>query len=207
MTGRCAAFLAASLGALSAPAFIASPAAGSETAPQPGSVRPVEWAALASPDPASPQRLSASKLSGQTISLSGYLLPADREGELVYSFMLVARRGACSHMQQPPPSQVIRVVPSTPYRLSSNYEPVTITGALEPGLEKTQLFILDGAAVITSGYTVRGARVSPNRTLPARTLPGERTASPDNPWHRVVNGTKSSSQPPLVPPESLSRTR
>ncbi|MEQ9244653.1 MAG: DUF3299 domain-containing protein, partial [Nitratireductor sp.] len=114
MTGRCAAFLAASLGALSAPAFIASPAAGSETAPQPGSVRPVEWAALASPDPASPQRLSASKLSGQTISLSGYLLPADREGELVYSFMLVARRGAGSHIQQPPPSHVNRVVPTNP---------------------------------------------------------------------------------------------
>lgn len=183
MTSRCAAYLATLLTALPASACIASMATGSEIPEQPEGVRPVTWADLASSAPDEKKRAHLTDFSGQTVSLSGYLLPADLEGELVYSFILVARPGACSHMQQPSPSQVIRVVPSTPYRLSSNYEPVTITGALQPVFEKTQLFILDGAAIIESGFTMRRAAVNPNSSPPAWQAP-----SPGNPWRSVVKG-------------------
>lgn len=118
----------------------------------------------------------AENLEGKTIELSGYLLPADMEDGLVYAFMLVPRSGACAHMTQPPPSQVIRVVPEKPYRLSTNYEPVSVTGKLTLGLEKTQLFILDGVAVIESGYNIRMARVGPTDIPSGAGF--DRTASP-----------------------------
>lgn len=113
-------------------------------------------------------------LEGKTVELSGYLLPADIEDGLVYAFMLVPRSGACAHMTQPPPSQVVRVVPEEPYPLSTNYEPVSVAGELTLGLEKTQLFILDGVAVIESGYNIRMAKVEHT------TLPGSQR--PASPW-------------------------
>ena len=61
--------------------------------------------------------------------------------------------GCCSHMPPPPPNQAVHVFPAKPYKMSETYEPVTISGTLKPELEKTQLFILDGVAVIESGYT------------------------------------------------------
>ncbi|WP_295810008.1 DUF3299 domain-containing protein [uncultured Nitratireductor sp.] len=198
MTGRFRAFYAVALSALAGPTIIELADA------TPIEPRQIEWAELAPDDRTdakTPVSL-ATQLGGRPITLSGYLLPADREDELVYAFMLVARRGACSHMRQPPANQVIRVVPSEPYRLSSNYEPVTVTGTLLPGLEKTQLFILDGAAIIESGYTVRRAEVRRNKTVPEW-----RTPSSDNPWHRVTKGAELSAQPPLDPPASLSSTR
>jgi uncharacterized protein len=141
----------------------------------------------------------AGQLSGKTVELSGYLLPADREDDLVYAFMLVPTRGACSHMEQPPPSQVVYVFPEKPYRLSMNYEPVSVSGTISLGLEKTQLFILDGVAVIESGYKIRNARVE-KWDLPS--------APPISPWSFLEN------HPPgqtggqaAVPAGSLSSTR
>ncbi|WP_292221861.1 DUF3299 domain-containing protein [Mesorhizobium sp.] len=98
-------------------------------------------------------------LQDKTIQLAGYALPVDREGDLVYQFLLVPWTGACSHMPTPPPNQIVLVTPAQPYRMSQAYQPVSVTGALEPGMEKSQLFIVDGASVIQSGYTVRKAEV------------------------------------------------
>ncbi|MFC5585876.1 DUF3299 domain-containing protein [Nitratireductor kimnyeongensis] len=182
MTRRCAACLAAALAALPASVCSTSTANGSGIPEHSEGVPLITWSDLASPAPVEKRNTRSADLRGQTVSLSGFLLAADLEGELVYSFILVARRGACSHMQQPSPDQVVRVVPSTPYRLSSNYEPVTITGSLQSGHEKTQLFILDGPAIIESAYTMRRATVTPNKSSPA-----QRTPFFGNPWHRVVN--------------------
>lgn len=129
----------------------------------PAGVAPIGRKIGPAPAATASDSLLATELGGKTIELSGYLLPADREGELVYSFMLVPRRGACSHMTQPPPAQMVRVVPAKPYRLSMNYEPVSVVGELTLGLEKTQLFILDGPAVVESGYTIRMAQVAPHK--------------------------------------------
>jgi hypothetical protein len=98
-------------------------------------------------------------LRDKTIQLAGYALPLDRDGDLVYQFLLVPWTGACSHMPTPPPNQIVLVTPAHPYRMSEAYQPVSVTGTLEPGMEKSQLFILDGVSVIQSGYTVRKAEV------------------------------------------------
>ena len=111
-------------------------------------------------------------LQDKTIQLAGYALPVDRDGDLVYQFLLVPWTGACSHMPTPPPNQIVLVTPAHPYKMSEAYQPVSVTGALKPDMEKSQLFILDGVSVIQSGYTVRKADVvSVDRVPDTITLP------------------------------------
>lgn len=111
-------------------------------------------------------------LQDKTVQLAGYALPVDRDGDLVYQFLLVPWTGACSHMPTPPPNQIVLVTPAHPYKMSEAYEAVAVTGALQPGMEKSQLFILDGVSIIQSGYTVRKAEVVAVDNVPdAVTLP------------------------------------
>lgn len=124
-------------------------------------------------------------LQDKTVQLAGYALPVDREGDLVYQFLLVPWTGACSHMPTPPPNQIVLVTPSHPYRMSEAYQPVSVTGALEPGMEKSQLFLLDGASVIQSGYTVRKAEV-----VDIDVVPDTITLPADTPW-RFLNKKKN----------------
>lgn len=123
-------------------------------------------------------------LRDRTIQLAGYALPVDREGDLVYQFLLVPWTGACSHMPTPPPNQIVLVTPAHPYRMPRAYQPVSVTGALKPGMEKSQLFILDGASVIQSGYAVRKAEV-----VNVDTVPDTITQPANSPW-RFLNKKK-----------------
>ena len=116
-------------------------------------------------------------LQDKTVQLAGYALPVDRDGDLVYQFLLVPWTGACSHMPTPPPNQIVLVTPAHPNKMSEAYQPVSVTGALQPGLEKSQLFILDGASVIQSGYTVRKAEV-----VSVDTVPDTITLPVNSPW-------------------------
>ena len=88
------------------------------------------------------------------IELTGFVLPIDQDGDLVYEFMLVPWAGACSHMPSPPPNQLVRVVPQAPLHLTRMYETVTVTGALQPGLDEAQFFMIDGNRVLTYGYSM-----------------------------------------------------
>ena len=111
-------------------------------------------------------------LQDKTIRLAGYALPVDRDGDLVYQFLLVPWTGACSHMPTPPPNQIVLVTPAHPYKMKEAYEPVAVTGVLKPAMEKSQLFILDGVSIVQSGYTVRKAEVASADSVPdAVTLP------------------------------------
>ena len=105
-------------------------------------------------------------LEGKRIELTGYLLPVDREGDLVYEFLLLPVSGLCSHMPPPPPNQAVHVFPAKPFKLAEIYEPVTISGTLKPELEKTQLIILDGVSVVESGYHIAKAEVAKADTVP-----------------------------------------
>jgi hypothetical protein len=116
-------------------------------------------------------------LQDKTIQLAGYALPVDRDGDLVYQFLLVPWTGACSHMPTPPPNQIVLVTPAHPYKMSQAYQSVAVTGALKPDMEKSQLFILDGVSVIQSGYTVRKADV-----IGVDTVPDTVTLPVNSPW-------------------------
>ncbi|WP_292667289.1 DUF3299 domain-containing protein, partial [Mesorhizobium sp.] len=66
----------------------------------------------------------------------------------------------------PPPNQIVLVTPARPYKMKEAYEPVAVTGVLQPGMEKSQLFILDGVSIVQSGYTVRKAEVARVDSVP-----------------------------------------
>ncbi|CAG1010466.1 hypothetical protein RHIZO_03773 [Rhizobiaceae bacterium] len=150
----CASFALVAILALFAPL----PASGASA-----EARSIAWSALQGAvtggKPADAARL-AWAIDGETIEIKGYALPVDRDGDLVYEFMLVPWAGACSHMAQPPPEQVIHVTAMKPFRMAESYEFVSISGRIRPGLEKTQLFIMDGVTVIEAGYSIGRADVA-----------------------------------------------
>ncbi len=147
-------------------AGLATLVSGAETTAS-AELRPIGWPALRGQDA---DRSAAGTqagvaglawtLDGTTVEIEGYALPVDRDGDLVYEFMLVPWAGACSHAAQPPPDQVIHVTTATPFRMGGSNEFVSISGRIRPGLEKTQLFIMDGVAVIESGYSIGRAEVA-----------------------------------------------
>jgi len=106
------------------------------------------------------------KEGDRNVELKGYALPVDREGDLVYQFLLVPWTGACSHMPTPPPNQIVLVTLPKPYRMEKAYQTVSVTGRLKPDMEKSQLFITDGVAVIQSGYAFSGAAVADVDSVP-----------------------------------------
>lgn len=123
----------------------------------------VDWSALSSGEASTAPRPGEAltwSLDGSVVEISGYALPVDRDGDLVYEFMLVPVRGACSHVAPPPPNQVVLVTVSEPVSMDRAYDRVSVSGRLKPGLEKTQLFIMDGVRVIESGYSLGNARVA-----------------------------------------------
>lgn len=132
--------------------------------------------ALEERDRASVQR----DLEGQTIELTGYLLPADREGDLVYSFLLLPVYGGCIHTPSPPADQIVLVTLREPFRAKKVYQVVSVSGVLGTSREHTQLFVLDGVKVVESGYVVRRASVRES------TDPVEAPqATSRNPWQRL----------------------
>ncbi|MCV0396638.1 MAG: DUF3299 domain-containing protein [Rhizobiaceae bacterium] len=110
---------------------------------------------------------------GGEIAIRGYVLPIDREGELVYEFMLVPWVGACSHTPPPPGDQILHVRPAQPWRLKEVFEPVTVTGELETEQTLSQLFLVDGVVRIGSDYRIRQASIAAADRVPdARIAPG-----------------------------------
>ncbi|MGO7363585.1 DUF3299 domain-containing protein [Rhizobium leguminosarum] len=135
--------------------------------------QPIFWNALRPADqPKATVPLSGKAVSGpqgetlawhgeeHPIELTGFVLPVDQDGDLVYEFMLVPWAGACSHMPSPPPNQLVRVVPEEPLHLARMYETVTVTGNLRPGLGQAQFFMIDGDRVLTYGYSINHAQVA-----------------------------------------------
>lgn len=112
---------------------------------------------------------------GKTIKLTGFILPIDQDGDLVHEFMLVPWAGACSHSAAPPPNQLVQVAAKEPFRMSKIYEVVTVTGSLRPGLDRAQLFIMDGVRVLDYGYRMSQAEVE---KATARLDPDLRSVSP-----------------------------
>lgn len=118
-------------------------------------------------------------LQGRMVELTGYLLPADQEGDLVYSFLLLPEYGGCIHTPAPPPDQIVRVTPAKPFAAKSIYQVVQVSGVLRADRERTQLFVLDGVKVVESGYAISKAVVrETNEPVEAP------RAAARNPWRR-----------------------
>ena len=70
-------------------------------------------------------------LNGRNIRIPGYMIPLDRVGESVKSFLLVPYFGACIHSPPPPSNQMIMVLPAKPVKGFISMSPVWVNGTLK----------------------------------------------------------------------------
>lgn len=105
------------------------------------------------------------ELDGEHVRMPGYLLPLELDGTQVTEFFLVPYVGACIHVPPPPPNQIVHVTleENEGYQNSGLFEPVWVTGVLSTIAAVKELFLVDGAADINTGYSIAANRVEPYR--------------------------------------------
>ncbi|WP_170410090.1 DUF3299 domain-containing protein [Ruegeria atlantica] len=83
-------------------------------------------------------------IDGQTITLSGFAIPAPEDADGRPVAYLVPERGMCSHMPPPPPNQMIRVRLNGGWTPSYFHEPVRLTGKLTIDPSDQSMMVVDG---------------------------------------------------------------
>ena len=102
-----------------------------------------------------------SALDGQTVRMPGYLLPLEFSGKDVTEFLLVPYVGACIHTPPPPPNQIVHVKADKPVANVTVFAPIWVTGRISAVSAKKSLSLVDGAADIDVGYSIRASLVEP----------------------------------------------
>lgn len=71
-------------------------------------------------------------LNGKLVKIPGFVVPltATEENAILTTFLLVPYFGACIHVPPPAPNQIVYVEMKKPFRLTSDYAPVWVTGKL-----------------------------------------------------------------------------
>jgi hypothetical protein len=77
--------------------------------------------------------------NGQTVRLSGFIVPLDYSGKGVSLFILVPYVGACIHVPPPPANQLVLVSTTRPYETDGLFDAVTVTGMFGTAATSTQL--------------------------------------------------------------------
>ena len=91
--------------------------------------------------------------NGKRVSLPGYAIPLDFEGEGATTMILAPYVGACIHVPPPPPNQLVLVTSERPYRYEGLFEPVTVTGVFNTMASETELAEI--------GYQLEAERIEP----------------------------------------------
>lgn len=92
-------------------------------------------------------------MHGRMISIPGFVVPLEGEGERVDRFFLVPYFGACIHVPPPPSNQIIDVHYAPGTRVDSLYDAVLISGRLT-----TEVYSHDMG---TAGYRLEAYRITP----------------------------------------------
>jgi len=87
------------------------------------------------------------ELIGKKISIPGFIVPLDGNGQVVYKFLFVPYMGACIHVPPPPPNQLIYADMEEGLILEEMWVPMEIFGTLGAEYVETEI----GAA----GYTMQ----------------------------------------------------
>lgn len=98
-------------------------------------------------------------LDNKTISMSGFMLALQFDGDKVTEFLLVPTIGACSHKPVPPANQMLLVKSKQPVKAGAPYLPITITGKLSITPHTQDLYMVDGKKTVTMAYTMEDAKV------------------------------------------------
>lgn len=103
------------------------------------------------------------ELDGQRVRIPGYLLPLEVSGTEVTEFFLVPYVGACIHVPPPPPNQIVHVVlvEGESYQSKKLFEPVWVTGVISVTSTVKELYLVDGSADISTGYSMKAKQVEP----------------------------------------------
>jgi len=94
-------------------------------------------------------------VDGQLVRMPGYILPLEFSGKDVTEFLLVPYVGACIHTPPPPPNQIVHVKADKPVANVTVFSAVWVTGRLVGVSAKKSLSLVDGAADIDIGYSMR----------------------------------------------------
>lgn len=92
-------------------------------------------------------------LDGQTLAISGFMVPLDNLRQTTRQFLIVPYQGACIHTPAPPPNQVVSVYADYDARRYHNWQPVTVTGTMSVVNDTTEL--------AEAGYVMALDRIAP----------------------------------------------
>ncbi|KIC47242.1 hypothetical protein RA28_06150 [Ruegeria sp. ANG-S4] len=92
------------------------------------------------------------QFDGQTVTLTGFAIPAPNDPDGQPVAYLVPERGMCSHMPPPPPNQMIRVRLNGDWTPGYFHEPVRLTGTLriEPSMQS--MMVVDGLVPMNATF-------------------------------------------------------
>jgi hypothetical protein len=99
------------------------------------------------------------ELDGQVVRMPGYLLPLEFSGKEITEFLLVPYVGACIHSPPPPPNQIVHVKAEKPFANLAVFAPIWVTGKMSTASAKKSLSLVDGAADIDIGYSMKASLV------------------------------------------------
>ncbi|MEX2643357.1 MAG: DUF3299 domain-containing protein [Acetobacterales bacterium] len=106
-------------------------------------------------------RAIKAELDGKTVKIPGYALPLEHSGLAVTELLLVPYVGACIHVPPPPENQIVHVRLDAPFVPENLYTPVWITGRMQAKRKVSQLDLVDGRGVVSSGYAIDAGRITP----------------------------------------------
>ena len=97
-----------------------------------------------------------SELSGENITLAGYLLPLEFSDKGVTDFLLVPYVGACIHVPPPPANQIVFVRLAKKFKVKDLFTAVWVKGKLKTKSSSKTLALIDGTADVSVGYHIDG---------------------------------------------------
>lgn len=94
-------------------------------------------------------------LEGQSVQISGYILPlTENQTQQVSEFLLVPYVGACIHVPSPPPNQIVYVKPAIAIDDPGLFSLVSVTGQMRSQLGSYELFRVDGSRSVEVSYAM-----------------------------------------------------
>lgn len=104
-------------------------------------------------------------VDGETVTLSGFAIPAPPEEDGTRIVYLVPERGMCSHMPPPNPNQMIRARVSGDWVPSMVHEPVRLTGKLSAEDTQHIFRIVDGDVPMRASFVMEVSNVETMKDL------------------------------------------
>jgi len=98
-------------------------------------------------------------LDGQHVRMPGYVLPLEFDDEQITEFLLVPFVGACIHVPPPPPNQIVHVFHPEGFENQGLFTPVWVEGTIATEASNAELYLVDGASQVPTGYTMQAMGV------------------------------------------------